>query len=108
MYEAVWQTLKEEKVVGIFPEGGSHDRTDLLPLKAGVCIMALGAIAKYNLDVQILPVGINYYRPDMFQSKAFLIVGKPFSVSTSLLTLYKTSKRDAISQLLHQIEDQMR
>lgn len=66
MYEAVWNTLAAHKAVGIFPEGGSHDRTDLLPLKAGVCIMALGAIAKHNLNVRILPVGINYYRADRF------------------------------------------
>lgn len=29
--------------MGIFPEGGSHDRTDLLPLKAGVAVIALEA-----------------------------------------------------------------
>lgn len=27
--------------IGIFPEGGSHDRSELLPLKAGVALMAL-------------------------------------------------------------------
>jgi len=27
--------LNEGKCFAIFPEGGSHDRTDLLPLKAG-------------------------------------------------------------------------
>ena len=44
MYEYVWQSLSQNECIGIFPEGGSHDRTDLLPLKAGVCIMALGAM----------------------------------------------------------------
>ena len=34
--------MNEGKVVGIFPEGGSHDRPDLLPIKAGISIMALG------------------------------------------------------------------
>ena len=48
MYNSVWESLNNEEVVGIFPEGGSSDRTDLLPLKAGICIMALGAMAKYN------------------------------------------------------------
>jgi glycerol-3-phosphate O-acyltransferase/dihydroxyacetone phosphate acyltransferase len=27
-------------------QGGSHDRSDFLPLKAGVTIMALGALAQ--------------------------------------------------------------
>ncbi|KAJ7621426.1 hypothetical protein FB45DRAFT_929190 [Roridomyces roridus] len=39
----VYDCLNRDGSIGIFPEGGSHDRTDLLPLKAGVSIMALGA-----------------------------------------------------------------
>ncbi len=43
-------------------KGGSHDRTDILPLKAGIGIMALGAIEKNpNCKVKIVPVGLNYY-----------------------------------------------
>jgi glycerol-3-phosphate O-acyltransferase/dihydroxyacetone phosphate acyltransferase len=33
VYDAVFQKLNEGGCVGIFPEGGSHDRTELLPLK---------------------------------------------------------------------------
>ncbi len=44
MYQQVWSGLNEGKCIGIFPEGGSHDQMDLLPLKAGICIMALGAL----------------------------------------------------------------
>ena len=47
VFEAVYDRLNEGHVVGIFPEGGSHDRTELLPIKAGVSVMALGAMAKY-------------------------------------------------------------
>ncbi|EMD38599.1 hypothetical protein CERSUDRAFT_94131 [Gelatoporia subvermispora B] len=31
MYQYVYHCLTEGGVIGIFPEGGSHDRTDLLP-----------------------------------------------------------------------------
>lgn len=44
MYESVWSALRDGQMIGIFPEGGSHDRFELLPLKAGICIMALGAM----------------------------------------------------------------
>jgi glycerol-3-phosphate O-acyltransferase/dihydroxyacetone phosphate acyltransferase len=47
--------------IGIFPEGGSHDRTELLPLKAGVTLMALGAVDKYKVPVKIVPCGLNYF-----------------------------------------------
>jgi glycerol-3-phosphate O-acyltransferase / dihydroxyacetone phosphate acyltransferase len=33
VYDAVFDQLNRGNCVGIFPEGGSHDRTDLLPLK---------------------------------------------------------------------------
>ncbi|KAI5300663.1 hypothetical protein KEM55_005902 [Ascosphaera atra] len=33
VYNAVFETLEDNGCVGIFPEGGSHDRPNLLPLK---------------------------------------------------------------------------
>lgn len=36
VYNAVFQTLNDNGTIGIFPEGGSHDRPDLLPLKGKV------------------------------------------------------------------------
>lgn len=35
VYDAVFERLQSGGCVGIFPEGGSHDRTELLPLKGG-------------------------------------------------------------------------
>ena len=42
-FEKVFDKLESGGCIGIFPEGGSHDRTTLLPLKAGVAIMAWGS-----------------------------------------------------------------
>lgn len=36
VYRAVFDTLNNGGCIGIFPEGGSHDRPDLLPLKGTV------------------------------------------------------------------------
>lgn len=33
VYDAVFEALNKNSCIGIFPEGGSHDRTELLPLK---------------------------------------------------------------------------
>lgn len=35
VYDAVFDRLRKDGCIGIFPEGGSHDRPDLLPLKGG-------------------------------------------------------------------------
>lgn len=73
------------KCVGIFPEGGSHDRLEVLPLKAGICIMALGAMEKYGKPVTIVPVGYNYYNPQNFRSKVIMEFGPGYKITEELL-----------------------
>ncbi|ODQ53309.1 hypothetical protein SAICODRAFT_34804 [Saitoella complicata NRRL Y-17804] len=105
VYNAVFDRLNEGGCVGIFPEGGSHDRSDLLPLKAGVAIMALGAIAKNpGCDVKIIPCGMNYFHAHKFRSRAVIEFGSPLSVDPELVEMYKTGdKREAVKKLLDQI-----
>jgi hypothetical protein len=53
----------------LFPEGGSHDRTELLPLKAGFAIMALGTVAAHpGAPLFIVPTGLYYFRAHAFRS----------------------------------------
>jgi glycerol-3-phosphate O-acyltransferase/dihydroxyacetone phosphate acyltransferase len=68
LFDNVETELAAGGCVGIFPEGGSHDQTDLLPLKGGVCIMALGTMAKFGVPVTIQCVGLNYYEGYKFRS----------------------------------------
>lgn len=42
VYDAVFAKLNQGGCVGIFPEGGSHDRTELLPLKGRVNLRPFG------------------------------------------------------------------
>ena len=102
VYEAVFARLRSGGCVGIFPEGGSHDRTELLPLKAGVAIMALGALAESpNCGLKIVPVGMNYFHPHKFRSRAVVEFGAPFEIPQHLVELYRNNqRREAIGQVL--------
>lgn len=102
VYSDVFNKIKEGGCIGIFPEGGSHDRTELLPLKAGVAIMALGALAEDpDCGVKIIPVGMNYFHPHKFRSRAVIEFGKPISVEPELVEMYKNgNRRDAIKSVL--------
>lgn len=104
IYNAVHSELKQGRCIGIFPEGGSHDRTDPLPLKAGVCLMALGAMAQYNISVTIQCIGLNYYQGHRFRSKAVINFGVPYTIPRELATLYMQDRKKAIEILLKQIE----
>ncbi|KAK9478754.1 hypothetical protein V1514DRAFT_330314 [Lipomyces japonicus] len=109
VYEAVFQRLNEGGCIGIFPEGGSHDRSDLLPLKAGVAIMALGALdLNPDCDVKIVPCGMNYFHAHKFRSRAVIEFGSPLSVPKELVQLYSDgNKRDAIQKLLEIVNNSL-
>jgi glycerol-3-phosphate O-acyltransferase / dihydroxyacetone phosphate acyltransferase len=102
VYQAVTEELEADGVVGIFPEGGSHDRTDLLPLKPGVAIMALDALAENpECGVKIIPIGMNYFHAHKFRSRAVVEFGHPIEVSPEEVEAYKSGeRRNAIGSLL--------
>ncbi|EGO18598.1 hypothetical protein SERLADRAFT_443932 [Serpula lacrymans var. lacrymans S7.9] len=97
MYRHVYQKLKEGGC-------GSHDRTDLLPLKAGVSLMALGAMANDpNVKVKIVPVGLSYFHAHRFRSRAVVEFGVAMDVPSELVSMFKeggTQKRGAVNKLL--------
>ncbi len=104
MISMVVEKLASGECVGIFPEGGSHDRPEFLPLKAGFTMMALQTLAKEpSLGLKIIPCGLNYFHPDKFRSRAVLEYGEPISVPSELVEMFKLGgdrKREACSQLL--------
>ncbi|KAI0302000.1 glycerol-3-phosphate O-acyltransferase [Russula brevipes] len=90
--------------IGIFPEGGSHDRTDLLPFKAGVSVMALGAMANNpNVKVKLVPVGLSYFHAHRFRSRAVIEFGPALDVPEEFVEKFKQGgpeKREAVSKFL--------
>ena len=86
---------------GIFPEGGSHDQTKILTLKNGIAKMTLATMSKHpDLDVKIIPVGLNYYRGHRLvvglvhsEVSHFLLSTSPVStVSVETCTLNSASR----------------
>lgn len=46
MFKHVEEALGAGGCIAMFPEGGSHDNSDLLPFKAGIAMMTFGTIEK--------------------------------------------------------------
>ncbi|KAJ3192925.1 hypothetical protein HK101_005737 [Irineochytrium annulatum] len=107
MFATVIARLNAGGCVGIFPEGGSHDRSEFLPLKPGVAMMALGAMAQNEtLDVKIIPCGLNYFHADKFRSRAVIEFGDPITVPTEAVEMYRKGgpdRRAAVGSLLDTI-----
>ncbi|RHY31033.1 hypothetical protein DYB32_003820 [Aphanomyces invadans] len=107
-FTEVYTALKRGECVGIFPEGGSHDRTDLLPLKAGVALMAFGAKDRYHITVPVVPVGLNYFRGHRFRGRVVIEFGEPIAVTNEAMDEYKADKRKACNAFLTAVEEGMR
>ncbi|SCU92943.1 LAMI_0E12662g1_1 [Lachancea mirantina] len=104
VFQNVFNHLHTGGCVGIFPEGGSHDRPSLLPIKAGVAIMALGAAAAdRNITISVVPCGINYFHRNRFRSRAMLEFGEPILVGAEMGQKYADDPRATTSELLETI-----
>lgn len=111
LFQNVFDHLNAGKVFGIFPEGGLHDRPTLLPLKPGVAIMALGAVSQStdpNQQVNIIPVGLNYFHPHKFRSRVVVEFGKPIVVTKKDGEEYEQNTREVVGRLLDLITLRLR
>lgn len=86
VFERCYDILKKNRPIIIFPEGNHGRLKTLRPLKKGFARIASGAEEKYGseIDVQIVPVGLNY--SDHYNMGADLLVnfGKPIDVDSIL------------------------
>lgn len=68
------------QVMGIFPEGKSHDAVQLAKVRSGAARLALEAWEAGATDVQLVPVGLNYEAKDRFRTAVWIQVGEPINV----------------------------
>jgi glycerol-3-phosphate O-acyltransferase/dihydroxyacetone phosphate acyltransferase len=111
VYEKVLDKLASGGAIGIFPEGGSHDRTELLPLKVGVALIAYSALEKDGINVPIVPVGLNYFSRHRFRGSAVVEYGQPVLIDPQTLPAYAAggaAKREVCNELLDKIQDSMK
>lgn len=103
MFSKVHAALATGQCLGIFPEGGSHDRTDLLPLKVGIAAIAFGVLDKYDVNVPIVPVGLTYFRGHRFRGRVVIEFGAPIRIDEALFNAYKESRSKGYQGLLQNV-----
>ncbi|HTD66274.1 MAG TPA: lysophospholipid acyltransferase family protein, partial [Candidatus Limnocylindria bacterium] len=74
------QALAQGHAVGIFPEGKSHDSLKLEQIRSGAARMAVQGVELGPRDLQLVPIGINYQRKQLFRSAIWVRVGRPINV----------------------------
>jgi glycerol-3-phosphate O-acyltransferase/dihydroxyacetone phosphate acyltransferase len=72
-------------------------------------MMALGAMANDpTVKVKIVPVGLSYFHPHRFRSRAVVEFGTAMDVPEQFVEMFKeggTSKREAVGKMLDLIYD---
>jgi len=103
------QVLEYNKPLLIFPEGNCVQEKRLRKLKKGMARIAFLAEEKNNfqMDLCILPVGINYLNFTKFRGELFLNIGKPIDVKT-YKELYFSDKQKSFTALSNDAETNLK
>lgn len=100
--------LKKNKIIIIFSEGNCVQERRLRRLRKGMARIVFGSEeqANFNLDIQVVPVGINYSKPWKFGSRLFVNIGEAVVVKP-FIDEYKADKARTINKFTKSVEDQM-
>jgi len=105
IFKKSYQHLGQGGALLIFPEGTSIHGRRLQKVKTGAARIALGACADNNfqLGLKILPIGINYSKPESFRSEVFIKVAEPIPVDT-----YAQDYLQDVEQTVDQLTERIR
>lgn len=106
MFAAVEQALEAGDAVCLFPEGTTHSRGRLDPLKTGAARIALGAASK-GIPVAIVAAGLNLDGKAILRSDATVAYGQAFNCA-HLIDLYHADPRAAVDRLTGEIAQHIR
>lgn len=108
-FDACADVLAKNGMVGIYPEGNCVNEEHIRSLKKGICRIAFMAEQRYNyeLDVHIIPVGVNYSDAENFKKWQLINFGEPILLK-NYTDLHHTNPALAINQLKEEIENGMK
>lgn len=106
--ETVYDKLAEGKCVLVLAEGETKHEKRLRPIQKGTARMAFGAIEKHGeMDVLIVPVGVNYTDADQLRSQVMVEFGAPIRLR-DYLDVHEENPRKAIKQVTDRLQKEMR
>ncbi len=108
-FVAARKLLARGGTIGICPEGISHDKPGLQPIKTGAARISLAAVSTGEVsNLKIVPAGLYYTSKTRFRSDALLYFGVPIDVEPVTLEPDGTPAREAVRKLSSQIERALR
>lgn len=98
-FEKLYEVIESGNCMGIFPEGISHARSQLVKLKTGTARIALAVAARGKVVVRIVPCGLNYIHRHRFRSQVLIQFGEPITIDEQWLEEYGQDEQAAVKHL---------
>lgn len=100
IFEESYRRIAAGNIISIFPEGNHGNKKHLRSIKTGIARIAFGAEAASNFDlnIHIIPVGIDYSDYVHFRSTILINYGDPIPIK-QYEELYKSDPIKAVNEL---------
>jgi glycerol-3-phosphate O-acyltransferase/dihydroxyacetone phosphate acyltransferase len=102
-FKAIYKVLKRNGNYVVFSEGICVQEKRLQRLRKGTARMAFGAEEQHGLDVNIVPVGINYTYPARFRKEVLINFDEPFSIK-DLKEIYQINPAKGLRAFNEKVE----
>lgn len=106
-FDYIYKILKKNGNYVVFAEGICIQEKRLGKLRKGTARMAFGAEEMHGLDVNIVPVGVNYTYPAEFRKEVLINFDEPFSIK-ELKDIYKAHPAKALLVFNEKVEAGLR
>lgn len=104
-FDFCYEALKDHKTVVILPEGKTIQEKRLRPIRKGLARIAFGTYEKYgDIDLHIVPIGVNFTQADEFRSVAMFDVGEPIKLR-DYYDQYQENPQKAIRNLTTEVKE---
>lgn len=96
----IW--LHQNEAIAIFPEGNHNLNRTVRPLSKGFTRLVLDTLEAYpDLDLKLVPIGVNFVKPKSFADSTALYFGNPISAKDYKLE----DKSESVTQLKKDIHE---
>ena len=100
-FDSMFTVLAGGGTIGIFPEGLSHDASQLARFKTGAARLALGGSTRTSAPLAVVPCGLTFIHPKRFRSRVLVQYGPPLLVEGS-------TEPDQVKRVTGEIEQALR
>jgi 1-acyl-sn-glycerol-3-phosphate acyltransferase len=107
-FEECHLALRHGATIAIFPEGTTHDRPQLAPLRTGAARIAFGARASGAKGICIVPVGLTFPDKIALRSSVLVRVAAPIDLDERYPDVTSEEDHDAVRALTEEIEAELR